>query len=118
MGYKRSDRVGDLIREVIAGMLIHGDLKDPRIGFVTLTVVKMSNDLKNAHVYFSRIGTEEEIAESVEGLNSASGFIRRRLAKELDLKYIPVIKFEYDDSIAYSDHMSKVLRDMDGSDVQ
>ena len=60
MEYKRTDRVGDLIKKEIASMLLHGDIKDPRIGMVTITVVKLSPDFRNATVYFSIIGTETE----------------------------------------------------------
>ena len=112
MEYKRTDRVGDLIRKEIASMLLHGDIKDPRIGMVTITLVKLSPDFRNATVYFSIIGTEKEKAESESGLNSATGFIRRRLAKNLKLKRIPTISFKFDDSIEYSSHIAEVLRDV------
>lgn len=112
MGYKRSDRVGDLIREEIASMIQRGEIKDPRIGFVTITKVGMSRDLKNARVFFSMMGTEEEKEKSGTGLNSASGFIRRALAKRLRLKYIPKVVFEFDGSIEYASHIDKVLKDL------
>lgn len=107
--YKRSDRVGDLIKEEIAGMILRGEIKDPRIGFVTLTHVKTSPDIKEATVYFSQIGSDVEIADSRNGLNNASGYVRRGLAKLLDLRHIPQLKFEYDDSLAYSERIGKVL---------
>jgi ribosome-binding factor A len=116
MGYKRADRVGDLIREEIAGMLLRGDIKDPRLGFVTITHVKMSPDLKEARAYFSQLGTEKDVASSLEGLNSASGYIRRALAKKLNLKYIPHITFFFDETLEYSDHIEKVLRDIKGGE--
>lgn len=112
MSYKRSDRVGDLIRQEIASLIQHGDIKDPRVGFVTITHVKMSPDLKEAKVYFSQMGSEEDVETSRDGLNSASGLIRRRLAKTLNLKHIPHIEFFYDETIAYSDHIERVIRDL------
>jgi ribosome-binding factor A len=110
--YNRSDRVGDLIRQEVANFILHGEIKDPRVGFVTITGVKMSRDMKNARVFFSMIGSPEEIAESEEGLNSASGFIRRFLARQLNLKRIPEIKFSFDDSLEYSSHIEEVLKDI------
>ena len=112
VGYKRSDRVGDLVKKEIASMLLHGDIKDPRIGFITITRVKMSVDLRRARVFFSMIGTDEEKRRSCEGLNSASGFIRRALARRLKLKHIPSIIFEFDDSIEYSSYIDKLMRDL------
>jgi len=110
MSYKRSERVGDLIKKEIASMILHGEVKDPRIGFVTVTRVKMTEDLKHAHIFFSMIGTEEEVLRSKAGLNSASGYMRRALAKRLSLKYIPAIDFEFDDSLEYSSHIEEVLK--------
>ncbi len=110
MEYKRKDRVGDLIRKEIASMLSLGEIKDPRIGLVTVTVVHMSGDLRNAKVYFSIMGSQKEREESLKGLNSASGFIRRRLAKVLRIKRIPAVSFEFDDSIEYSSHIAEVLK--------
>lgn len=110
--YKRSDRVGDLIKEEVASMILHGEIKDPRIGFVSITHVKMSPDLKEAKVYFSQIGSEKEKEKSRQGLNNASGYVRRALAKRLDLKHIPVITFVFDESLEYSDHIEKVIKEI------
>lgn len=110
--FKRSDRVGELIKKEIASMVLHGELKDPRIGFVTLTYVKMSPDMKDAKVYFSQIGAPDEIEASREGLMSACGFVRRALAKRLALRHIPQITFLFDGSLEYSDHIDRVLKDI------
>ncbi len=112
MGFKRSDRVGDLIKEEIASMILHGGIKDPRIGFVTITHVNMTPDLKEARVYFSQIGTREDREKSRAGLNNASGFIRRHLAKAVNLRHIPSVTFYFDDSLEYSEHIEKVIKDM------
>lgn len=112
MSYNRAERVGDLIKEEVATLILHGEIKDPRIGLVTITGVKMSRDLKSARVYFSMVAEAEEIEESKTGLNKASGFIRRALASKLSLKYIPSISFEYDDSLEYSSRMEKVFREL------
>ncbi len=110
MAHNRPDRVGDLIKEEIASMILHGEVKDPRVGFVTITGVSMSRDLKNARVYFSLIGSKEDVENSSDGLNSACPFIRRALAKRLKLKYIPDVSFEFDTSLEYADHIEKVIK--------
>ena len=110
MEYKRKDRVGDLIRKEIATMVTFGEIKDPRIGLVTITQVHLSGDLRNAKVYFSIMGSEKEHSDSLKGLNSASGYIRRRLAKVLKIKRIPSVSFVFDSSIEYSSHMAEVLK--------
>lgn len=112
MANKRSDRVGDQIKQEIASMILLGGIKDPRIGFVTITHVEMTPDLKEARVYFSQIGSEKDKAKSKEGLNSASGYVRRHLAKILSLRHIPTITFNYDDSMEYADRIEKVIRDL------
>ncbi len=112
MSYRRSERVGDLIKEEIASMVLHGAIKDPRIGFVTITKVDLTPDLKEAKVYFSQIGSDADKEKSAQGLNSASGFIRRSLAKSLDLRHIPKITFLFDDSLEYSERIERVIREM------
>jgi ribosome-binding factor A len=114
MDYKRSTRVGDLLKEEIASMIQRGEIKDPRIGFVTITGVSMARDLRQARVFFSMMGTPEDKQRNREGLNSASGYIRRNLAKRLKLKHIPTVVFEFDDSLEYSSHIDKVIKDLKG----
>ncbi len=114
MKYKRSDRVGDLIREEVASLIIYGGIKDPRIGFVTITKVQMTPDLKLARIYFSQIGSEADKQKSMEGLESSCGFVRRHLAKALSLRHIPAIQFEYDASLEYADHIEKLIKESKG----
>ncbi len=112
MTYRRPDRVGDLIKKEIASMLLHGEIKDPRIGFVTITKVRMTRDLKKASVFFSILGGSEERERSLEGLNSAVPYIRRHLAKRLNLKHIPSVIFLFDRSIEYASHIQQVIEDI------
>jgi len=112
MNYSRAERVGDLIQHEVANMILHGEIKDPRIGFVTITHVKLSPDLKDAKVYFSQIGTAKEKEKSRAGLNNSSGYIRRILARRLDLRHIPAMEFFFDDSLEYSEHIEQVLKDL------
>jgi len=108
---KRLSRVGETIRAEISEMILR-DLKDPRIGLVTITDVVMSPDLRHARVYFSRIGTKEESEESLAGLTKASGYIRRELGRRLKLKFAPELRFLHDDSLETGARISDLLREI------
>lgn len=110
MAYKRADRVGDTVKEEIAQMLTMGEVKDPRIGLVTVTKVKMSPDMKYAVVFFSMTAPLEEIKETTEGLKSAAPYIRRTLAKRLSLRHVPSVDFKYDDSLDYAMRIEEALK--------
>jgi ribosome-binding factor A len=106
--YKRSQRVGDLLREEIADIVIHR-LKDPRIGFVTITGVDVTDDIKIAKIYAS-ILRDEDKKTTLEILNSAKSFIRFELSKRLRMKSIPSIEFRLDTSIEYGNKIDKLLK--------
>lgn len=108
--YKRSQRVGDLLREEIADIIIYR-LKDPRIGFVTVTGVDVTDDLKIARVYVS-ILKDEEKETTLEILNSAKSFIRSELSKRVRMKFIPSISFRLDTSIEYGGRIEKLLKEI------
>jgi ribosome-binding factor A len=105
---KRSEKVADVIQQEISQMLVK-TLKDPRIGFVTITRVLVSGDCRLAKVYFSVAGTPVEKERSTEGLNSAKGYVRRELGRRMRLKYTPEIVFEFDPSIEYAIHIGEVI---------
>lgn len=86
------------MREVL-GEAIAKDLQDPRVGFVTVTGVKTSSDLRHAHVYVSVLGGEQERAASLEALQAAHGFLQSRLAQTLRIKRTPTLQFDYDASV-------------------
>lgn len=94
----RMRRVDEAMRAVLSDA-ISKDLKDPRIGFVTVTGVKTSPDLRHARVYVSVLGSDPVREASIEGLRSAHGFLQRRVATELTLKHTPALEFEYDESV-------------------
>lgn len=96
IGYKRADRVGDLILKEISQMILKGEIKDPRVHFVTLTGIKVTEDLSLARIYFTIMTDEIGKEETLVGLQSASGFIKRELWKRLGIKRIPDLKFEFD----------------------
>ncbi len=106
---KRSEKVADLIRKEISEMLVRG-IKDPRIGFVTVTRVKVTDDCRSARIYFSVMGTAEQRDRSIEGLNSARGYVRKELGRRISLRYTPEITFQFDPSIEYAIHMEEVFQ--------
>jgi ribosome-binding factor A len=108
--YKRSQRVSDLIREEIADIIMN-KVKDPRLGFVTVTGAKITEDLKIATVYISVL-KEEEKETTLEMLNSAKGFIRAELAKRLRMKFIPSLTFRIDESLEYGTRIEKLLKEI------
>src|SRR6201991_4241442 len=97
MSGDRMRRVDEAMRQVLGDVLAQ-DLKDPRVGFVTVTDVKTSPDLRHARVFVSVLGTEDERAASLDGLRSAHGILQLRVARELRLKRTPTLDFVYDDT--------------------
>jgi ribosome-binding factor A len=112
---KRSEKVADLIHQEISEMLIK-TVKDPRIGFVTITRVAVTEDCRSAKVYFSVAGTQEERERSMKGLNSARGYVRKELGRRIRLRYTPEIVFKFDPSIEYAIHIGEVLRHLNGEE--
>jgi ribosome-binding factor A len=112
MSGHRAVQVGAQIREEIM-QIIRRDLKDPRIGFVSITEVRMSSDLRAARVRVSVLGDEGQGRATLAGLRSASGLIRHALGRRLqNLKFTPDLRFEIDPSIEYSVRISKTLREI------
>lgn len=116
MDRKRPKRVGVRIREEISDLLLRR-VRDPRIGFVTITGVDVSPDIRRAKVYYSVMGDEGDRRRAAEGLNKALGFIRRELAARLQMKFMPEIGFEFDASLEYGEKIEKVLRDLRGESL-
>src|SRR5437763_5608224 len=104
----RMRRVDEAVRAVLSDA-IASDLKDPRVGFVTVTAVKTSPDLRHATVYVSVLGDEHQRQDSLAGLRSAHGFLQRLLASELRLKHTPALTFTYDESIDRGMRISHLL---------
>jgi ribosome-binding factor A len=108
---KRSEKVADLIQKEISQMLVKS-IKDPRIGFVTITRVTVSDDCRSARIYFSVAGTEAERERSMKGLNSAKGYVRKELGRRIRLRYTPEIMFQFDPSIEYAIHMEELIQSL------
>jgi ribosome-binding factor A len=110
MDYQRSERVGELLTEVIADVL-REDIRDPRVTAVTITAAKVTKDLRQARIYFTILGGASENKDSVlAGLKSALGFIRARIGKQLKLRFVPAIEFFYDESVDEAERIEKLLK--------
>lgn len=107
----RHDKVAEAIRRE-ASIIIHDELKDPRAGFITIVRVDLSSDLRNATIFFSVLGKEEEHKRTKEALDSALGFIRREIAHRIRLKFAPEIIFKEDRSSEYSHRIEEVLTEI------
>jgi ribosome-binding factor A len=106
----RMRRINEVLREVV-GSAISADLKDPRIGFVTVTSVETSTDLRTAKVFVSVLGSEEEREASLAGLRSSHGVIQSRIAAETRMKRTPTLTFHYDETIEQGMRISRLLDD-------
>ncbi|MEA2303821.1 MAG: ribosome-binding factor [Solirubrobacteraceae bacterium] len=101
-------RVDEAVREVLSDAVAK-DLKDPRVGFVTVTDVRTSPDLRHARVYVSVLGTPEEREASLAGLRSAHGYLQGRVGAELRLKHTPQLEFHYDDTAERAQRLERLL---------
>ena len=101
-------RVDEAIREVLSAALT-GGLKDPRIGFVTVTDVRTSPDLRHARVYVSVLGDEPARAASLDGLESANGYLQRKLGEQLRMKHTPQLTFHHDDTLDRVQRLGELL---------
>jgi ribosome-binding factor A len=101
-------RVDEAMREVLSGA-ITSELKDPRVGFVTVTAVQTTTDLRQARVYVSVLGADAVRRRSLDGLRSAHGYLQRRVAEELRLKHTPTLEFVYDDTTDRGQRIEELL---------
>jgi ribosome-binding factor A len=116
--YSRSDRVGGLIQQVLAELLLK-EISDPRLSQTTITAVKVSRDLRIAKIYFATGDKEGASKAAMEGFNRARGFVKRELAQRLGLRYMPDLKFFYDDAIdrgARVEQLLKMVKENDRTD--
>lgn len=106
---RRTRQVGELLKEELSD-IIRREVKDPRIGFMSITEVEVPTDLRSARVYVSVLGTDEEREATVAALRSAAGFIRHHLKPRLRMRQIPELDFRSDRSMEYAQHISETLR--------
>lgn len=107
----RPNRVGEQIKKEM-GHILQRELKDPRIGFVTVTGVEVTGDLQQATIYISIMGSEDELNGSLQGLEKAKGFIRSEIGKRVSLRHTPELIFKLDESIEYGDRIEKLLKEV------
>ena len=107
---ERMRRVNESVRQVLSKAV--GELKDPRIGFVTVTGVETSPDLRHAKVFVSVMGSEDKQQRSLEGLTAAHGVLQARLARELRMKRTPQLAFQYDQSVERGVRMTKLINEL------
>ena len=108
MAADRMRRVNEALREVLSSRIAEG-LKDPRVGFVTVTAVDTNPDLRHARVYVSVLGGEDERGETLEGLTSSSGYLQAAIAREIRMKRTPTLEFVHDSSIDHGFRISELL---------
>jgi ribosome-binding factor A len=107
----RTERVADLVRQEL-GQLLEHEVKDPRVGFVTVTNVTVTRDLRTARIGVTILGDEKQRRQSLEGLAAAQGFLRHELAVRLRLRYTPALIFELDRSLESEQRVEELLRQM------
>lgn len=111
MEYQRSHRIGEQIHKEISALLLKG-LKDPRIGFVTITGVEVTPDLHLAKVYFTVMGDEAARKDTEKGLKSSVPYIRHELGRRLRMRYVPDLLFQYDSSLEYGNRIESLIREI------
>jgi ribosome-binding factor A len=113
--HNRPDRVAQLMQQLLGELFARG-MRDPRIGFVTITGVKMSPDLRDARVYWAVHGEEKIRKDTATGLEAAKGYIRREVARSLKLRVTPDLHFSYDEAIDRGDRIEQLLREAKDQD--
>lgn len=108
--YSRTQRIGDQMQRELA-QLIRREVKDPRVGLVTVTAVDVSRDVGHAKIFITVMGKDgaEEIAQNVKALNDAAGFLRMQLARAMKLRSVPQLHFHYDESVMRGAHLSALI---------
>ena len=115
MSQLRIEKIQELMKQEISNIILR-DLKDPRIGFVTVTQVEVTRDLSQAKVYVSLMGNEKQVADCWAGLSSSLGFIRREVGDLMRLRVTPELSLMIDKSLDYSEHIQKLLLQIEKED--
>lgn len=108
---RRPEQIGETVRQVVADALVH-EVRDPRVGFVTVTGVRVTNELSHATVQVSVMGEEADKAKALEGLKSAAGFLRSRLTKALSTRTVPELHFELDRGLEKAARINQLLGEL------
>ena len=108
MSSQRPGRVQEALRQEIS-KIVHSEMKDPRIGFITITKVDLTKDLRYARIYFSILGEDKDKKLALRGLNNAKGYIKGLLADRIKLRFMPEIAFAIDESLGHAKHIYDIL---------
>lgn len=111
----RAERVGEQMKKELMD-IINNKLKDPRVGFLTITDVQPTNDLSLAKVYFTVLGNDKERQDTFKGLEKATGFLKSELGQRMRLRIIPELQFEYDESIEYGNRIEQLIQGLHKQD--
>ena len=115
MSNMRAERVGEQMKQEIMD-IVYNKVKDPRVGFLTITDVELTNDLSHAKVYLTVLGSNKEIDNTFKALEKAKGFIKSELGSRMRLRIIPDLTFEYDKSIEYGNKIERMIQDLHKED--
>ena len=107
----RIDKINQAVKREISS-IIHSEIKDPRLEFVTITQVEVSRDLQHARVYFSALGDPQRVDKVEQGLSSARGFVRKLIGQRIRMRYTPEIEFIYDRSVEYGARIQEALEEL------
>lgn len=116
MEFQRSRRLGEQIHKEISSLLVKG-VKDPRIGFVTITAVEMTPDLHLARIFYTVMGSQEEIHAAEAGLKKAVPFFRRELGRRMRTRYVPDLLFVYDSSLDYGNRIEALINQVKADQI-
>ncbi|EJA1858631.1 30S ribosome-binding factor RbfA [Staphylococcus pseudintermedius] len=111
----RAERVGEQMKIELMD-IINNKLKDPRVGFLTITDVQPTNDLSLAKVYLTVLGSDKERENTFKGLEKAKGFIKSEIGQRMRLRIVPDLQFEYDESIEYGNRIERLIQDLNHND--
>ena len=112
MGFRRADKVADLIRAEVSDILLR-QINDPQVQGITVTGARVTDDLRQARIFFVRMGENACGEETIKGLDRATGFLRRELGKRLRLRHVPELRFIFDESFAYGDRINRLLAEIE-----
>ncbi len=115
--YKRADRVRELMLEEISA-IIRDEVKDPGVGFVTVTAVEVTGNLRHANVFISPMGTDKEMASTFNAIDRAASFIRNQLGKRIRMKYLPELSIKWDRSPEEVDKINRILHSLEEKPAQ
>ncbi|MDU0499281.1 30S ribosome-binding factor RbfA [Staphylococcus haemolyticus] len=115
MNNMRAERVGEQMKKEIMD-IVNNKVKDPRVGFITITDVDLTNDLSQAKVYLTVLGSEKEVNDTFKALDKAKGFIKSELGSRMRLRIVPELFFEYDESFEYGNKIEKMIQDLHKQD--